>query len=46
MCMKMKEILPIEADDEEAMDVLTSWLAENADILPSLTRRYGKFIRI
>jgi hypothetical protein len=33
--------LPVDEDDEEAMDVLTTWLVEYADILPSLARKFA-----
>ena len=33
--------LPVDEDDEEAMDVLTTWLVEYADVLPSLARKFA-----
>jgi hypothetical protein len=33
--------LPVDEDDEEAMDLLTTWLVEYADILPSLARKFA-----
>ena len=36
-----EEQVAVDEDDEEALDVLTTWLVEMADILPSLARRFG-----
>ena len=35
------EQVEVDEDDEEALDVLTTWLVDMADILPSLARRFG-----
>ena len=35
------EQVAVDEDDEEALDVLTTWLVDMADILPSLARRFG-----
>ena len=36
-----EEAVAVDEDDEEALDVLTTWLVDMADILPSLARRFG-----
>ena len=37
-----EEILIIDKDDEENFKVLTNWLLKKAEIIPSLTRKYGQ----
>jgi len=36
-----EEVVAVDEDDEEALDVLTTWLVDMADILPSLARKFG-----